>query len=480
MDSQKFIRSWPALWLWMHHLSEALAGTELSAAYTFRKGRLDMHFTSQKASRRLSWEKQGNQALLTLSEQATTPKRRVDLFRNITTSSKVSSVRVHALDRLLRLDFSDGSYLALGFFPALLNIYLFKDNALADSFLKEELSSAISSQWLGPEDQLPADIPGKSMSAAELEKAIAGLTFEPESGNLRVSNDEDSQRYKISELVIEVLKRGQRPKQSPSVSIIKTGKTVLKRWQNKLKKVELELEESEAWPELEIRLQGLQMALGLGLSIQSGIVELESGISPTGTPLSIRIDKGLTLQNSIEATAKKIRKYKGKLILLDELVPSIRADIRSLEVLLEKGDSEAIQSFLRQHGETLDRSGRQQTERTPYKKYQSPGGFDILVGRGSADNDVLTFKVANKNDWWFHVRQIRGSHVILRTGNQAPQQADIFKAAEYAALNSKAKHSGVVVVQYCQRKHLSKPKGSPPGTVLVHHEKSVTIDLDQI
>ena len=177
--------------------------------------------------------------------------------------------------------------------------------------------------------------------------------------------------------------------------------------------------------------------------------------------------------------SKKIRKSKVKLKQLEEIIPQVKNNIQSLESLLEQDDADALKVFLQKHGESLDRSGRQQTERKPYKKYQSPGGFDILVGRSSSDNDTLTFKVANKNDWWFHVRQVRGSHVILKTGNQTPQQSDIQKAAELAALNSKAKHSGIVVVQYCQRKHLSKPKGASPGTVLVHQESSITIDLDQ-
>lgn len=479
MDTQQFIKSWPALWLWMQYLSKTLVGTALSEGYTFRKGRLDLHFRKSGSFHRLAWQKQGNQALLTLSEQDSLPKKRVDLFRDIASSARISGIQVHALDRLIRLNFSDHTYLLFGFFPGSLNVYHFKSDSLSDTFLKDTKTLYMSSDWLGPEDQLPVHIPGNQLTVGELKTAKNGLSIDPSGGKL-LYGEQEGPVYNISQFVIEVIKRNRSSRQSPGVSIKKTGNTVLKRWKNKLKKINQELLQAKTWPDLEIQLQGLQMALGMGLPIKLGEIELTGETSPTGEPISIKVPSGATLQNSIESTAKKIRKYKGKLVQLEEIIPNINDDIQSLSKLLDSDDSEAIQIFLKQHGELIDQRGKIQTERTPYKKYSSPSGFDILVGRGSKDNDALTFKVANKHDWWFHARQIRGSHVILRTGNQVPQQADIFKAAEYAAKNSKAKHSGIVVVQYCQRKHLSKPKGSPPGAVLVHHEKSVTIDLDRV
>jgi hypothetical protein len=51
--------------------------------------------------------------------------------------------------------------------------------------------------------------------------------------------------------------------------------------------------------------------------------------------------------------------------------------------------------------------------------YTLPGGWQVLVGRTDADNDVLSFRVARPDDWWFHVRGMPGSHVILRA-HQAP------------------------------------------------------------
>ncbi|MCF6237675.1 MAG: NFACT RNA binding domain-containing protein [Candidatus Marinimicrobia bacterium] len=463
----------------MHYCSDRLHQTRINAVYTFRKARLDLHFSLPDQTFKLAWEKHGNQAMLTASEQFSLPKRRVAVLKELPTDLKVTRIRIHAQDRLLRFDLTDDFHLIMGFYPAVLNVYLSRSNQVVASFLKEKGPPIFANAWLGIEDPLPSVIPGKLLTRDELLAAQHGITFNATNGELGFSADQ-SGGLPINKLVIEILKYGQKPKQAPGASIRKTGKTVLKRWQVKLNKIQQELQEAASWPDLEVKLQALQICQGLGQPIQSGQLLLPAELSPTGAALSLILEKNTSYQQAIQSTAKKIRKSKGKLAQLEEIIPRIKSDMSALEDLLDQADGQNLQTFLQKHGEALDRTGRRQTERKPYKKYASPNGYDILVGRGSSDNDVLTFKVAGKNDWWFHARQIRGSHVILRTGNQQPPQIDIQKAAEYAALNSKAKHSGIVVVQYCQRKHLSKPKGSAPGAVLVQHEKSITIDLDHL
>ncbi|MEA3288475.1 MAG: NFACT RNA binding domain-containing protein [Candidatus Marinimicrobia bacterium] len=480
MKAANFIKSWPALWLWMHYWDEHLKGAQLDIAYTFRKARLDIHFSNAPQVTKLGWEKQGNQAIISASNQVTLPKRRVEVLKRIPQGSEVAGVKIHAQDRLLRFDLTNDFQLILGCFPAVLNVYLYHKHSCVDRFLKQIEPAHFSDNWLSVNDSLPASIPGGHLSRHDLEIARHGITLDQTTGELAFDSTAGRNGLPIDELVLAVFRSGQKPKQAPVVSIKKTAGTVLKRWQVKLTKVRTELQEALLWPDLEIRLQAFQIGLGMGKLTSSNELHLPAELSPTGSALTLYLEDHSSLQQAIESTAKKIRKFKLKIGQLEAIIPQIQTDIHDLEQLLEQDDNTALRTYLLTKGEALDRSGRRQTERKPYKKYQSPGGYDILVGRGSSDNDVLTFKVAGKNDWWFHARQIRGSHVILRTGNQQPQQPDIVSAAKHAARNSKAKHSGIVVVQYCQRKHLSKPKGSPPGTVLVHHEKSITIDLDQV
>jgi len=478
MDPLQFIRSWPALWLWMHELNEGLTGAALMEAYTFRKGRLDLQFQQGESLTHLSWEKQGNQVLITSSETFSQPKRRVKVFQGLRSGIRLLSVQVHGLDRLLRLDFDDGSTLILGCFPGAGNVYHTSQGIVKDQFLKQPGQPEISENWLTPADPVPTPIPGRRVSAEELLSTRQGLTADWDDFRMIFTQSKDSPGLNISTFVRAVLRHKPPVAQKPGETLKKLGQTVKKRWETKADKIRKEWEQAHAWPTLERELTALRIALGAGLQPADGVVTIPGEYFPEGEPQRITLEPGQTLIQLIELKAQRIRKFKGKLESLEGVLIQVDKDITDLEKLLSGEDETGLKGFLEAHGEALDKQGQQRTERKPYKEYASPNGFPILVGRSSRDNDNLTLKIAGKNDWWFHARQIRGSHVILRTGNQTPGKEDIEAAARHAALNSNAKHSGVVVVQYCQRKHLSKPKGSAPGAVLVHQEQSITINLD--
>jgi len=107
-------------------------------------------------------------------------------------------------------------------------------------------------------------------------------------------------------------------------------------------------------------------------------------------------------------------------------------------------------------------------------------GTLILVGRTSAGNDLLTMRLANGNDWFFHVAGTPGSHVILRWTNKSSQPpTETMEAAAMLALHfSKMKDSSRAAVTYCQRKYVQKPKGAAPGLVYVSKAKTMTVRRD--
>jgi predicted ribosome quality control (RQC) complex YloA/Tae2 family protein len=97
-------------------------------------------------------------------------------------------------------------------------------------------------------------------------------------------------------------------------------------------------------------------------------------------------------------------------------------------------------------------------------------GFEILVGKGDADNDALTFGIGEPRDFWLHVSGPPGSHVIVRN----PENLDALprpvlqRAAELAAFHSKARAAkGKVEVHVCRVADVSKPRGFDPGQVLL-------------
>src|SRR5262245_7013726 len=78
------------------------------------------------------------------------------------------------------------------------------------------------------------------------------------------------------------------------------------------------------------------------------------------------------------------------------------------------------------------------------RRYTLANGWQVLVGRTDTDNDELTFRVARPEDWWFHVRGMPGSHVILQGPPGAdPDRQTLTRAAAIAAYHSKARTAGV-------------------------------------
>jgi len=105
-------------------------------------------------------------------------------------------------------------------------------------------------------------------------------------------------------------------------------------------------------------------------------------------------------------------------------------------------------------------------------EYEIAGGWTVLAGRTDADNDYLSLKLARPRDWWFHVRGMPGSHVVLQVGDVAePDRAVLDAAAAVAAWHSKARSGGVVAVSGTRAINVSKPRGADPGTVSIRKER---------
>jgi predicted ribosome quality control (RQC) complex YloA/Tae2 family protein len=114
----------------------------------------------------------------------------------------------------------------------------------------------------------------------------------------------------------------------------------------------------------------------------------------------------------------------------------------------------------------------QRCDRGPHLlEYTLPNGWKVLVGRTDADNDRLSLKMARPEDWWFHVRGMSGSHVVLQgpSGEEADRETRK-RAAAIAAYHSKARKGGVVAVSCTRARYVTKPRGAEVGTVQVRNE----------
>jgi predicted ribosome quality control (RQC) complex YloA/Tae2 family protein len=111
------------------------------------------------------------------------------------------------------------------------------------------------------------------------------------------------------------------------------------------------------------------------------------------------------------------------------------------------------------------------------RRFVSPDGMTVLVGKTAEDNDILSLKLASPRDFWFHVAGESGSHVVVRNPenlDRLPRETERFAAA-LAAGYSKARNGGRVSVHTCRCEDVSKPRGYPAGKVVLERFKNLMV-----
>ncbi len=222
---------------------------------------------------------------------------------------------------------------------------------------------------------------------------------------------------------------------------------------------------------------------------QPGLDRISLPDFETGEPVEICLDPELNAVSNAQIYYKKHRKQKRARDAVLPLWQAAQDEIRYLDQV-----EDALELLDRYHGvedlQTLDqirreliqqkllsdpqdRSQAQPTE-IAYRRFHTPRGLEIWVGRNNHQNDQLTFRVAQDTDWWFHAQEIPGSHVLLRLPpGEVAEDQDLQVAADLAAYFSRARLSEQVPVVYTRPKHVHKPKGSLPGMVIYKQETVV-------
>ena len=205
----------------------------------------------------------------------------------------------------------------------------------------------------------------------------------------------------------------------------------------------------------------------------------------TGEKIIIALDKALTPNQNAQRYFKRYQKLKEAVKHLTSLIEETRATILYLESV-ETALAQASLTEISEIREELIQTGfirRRQREKIqkrqkPEKYLATDGQTIILVGRNNLQNDELTFKIAKKDELWFHAKDIPGSHVVI-TGNLQPSDEVKTDAAELAAYFSKARLSNLVQVDMIEVRKLNKPTGGKPGFVTYTGQKTLRVTPDE-
>lgn len=202
----------------------------------------------------------------------------------------------------------------------------------------------------------------------------------------------------------------------------------------------------------------------------------------------IPLDEKISAPINAQRFYKKYGKLKTAENILNEQIKDTQNEIDYLESVLSTIELTEDVSALDEIKDELIEQGyiKRSSQKKKKSKMEIPNylemekdGFNIFIGRNNRENDLLTHKIARRDDIWLHAQGIPGSHVIIKTeGKDVPEEV-IKYAAQLAAYNSKGRNSGSIEVDYTQKQNVKRSPANKPGLVNYTNFKTISVDSNQ-
>lgn len=209
--------------------------------------------------------------------------------------------------------------------------------------------------------------------------------------------------------------------------------------------------------------------------------------NPEMKEIDIPLNPAISPQQNAAKFYKDYQKAKTAEKVLTEQIAKGEAELSYLASVLDelsRVESERDMQDIRQElteGGYLRETGQKKKMKLPASKpmvFRSSDGFEILVGRNNRQNDLLTCKLAQKQDIWLHTQKIHGSHVIIACAPETPPDRTVTEAMQLAAYFSQAREGQNVPVDYTRVKNVKKPAGAKPGMVIYDHYSTAVATPD--
>lgn len=250
-----------------------------------------------------------------------------------------------------------------------------------------------------------------------------------------------------------------------------------------VEKLLFQLKSAEKWKTIERE----------GLVLQANLYQIKPGAKQarfvdweSEQELVINLDPLIPAADQIKKRIRQSKKFKAGIPHLEKQLVQAQNWVKNLDdALLQVEGFETLEE-IKAIEEKFDLSPSPKTveqlplKKLPYKEYHSSNGVAIWVGKGAKDNDQLTFTYANGSDWWLHVNEFAGSHVIIRAPQHVePDNSTLQEAIQLAIGQSKAPKRGKVEVCVTQVKHVKKFKGAKSGAVHISKHKKILGEFDK-
>ena len=264
---------------------------------------------------------------------------------------------------------------------------------------------------------------------------------------------------------------------------------VLKKYKNRLASIDAKLQECDGMDKYRLYGELITANLYQLTNTHSDSIELYNYYDNSN--IKIPLDVKYSPSMNAKRYFKKYSKLKNAYKIVSEQKVETEKELNYIEsIVYELEDStclEDVQDIFEEISENVvfkEKLKRKEKKNKNQKKKKqqkfSPieyevNEYKIYVGRNNKENDWLTLSFASKTDYWFHTKDVQGSHVILKADKEVNDDI-LVKVAEIAAKHSKAKMSSNVQVDYCLVQFVKKPNGSKPGMVIFTNNKTLNVN----
>jgi len=204
--------------------------------------------------------------------------------------------------------------------------------------------------------------------------------------------------------------------------------------------------------------------------------------------VKISLDEKLSPAQNAQRYYKKYTKMKVAKVELSKQIEAAEKELEYIDTVFDALTRASSENDLLEIRAELYSSGfaskmknhiqRKKIQNAPLE-YLTTEGYKVLCGKNNVQNDILTTKTAAKGDYWFHVKNAAGSHVILLCDGDEPSEKTFTEAAEIAAYNSKSRGGQNIAVDYTRVKNVKKPGGAKPGFVIYNTNFTAYVTPDE-
>lgn len=256
----------------------------------------------------------------------------------------------------------------------------------------------------------------------------------------------------------------------------------LKRAKNKLQKQKEEMLESANRETYKVYADLISSNIH---KISKGLKEIKlENFYDNMNEISVPLDQKLSAVQNAQKYYKRYQKMKQREIVLEKQIENTEDEINYLELVSDAIDrtddvknlDEIYFELIKNNYIKKDKKIKNKPKKIAIHSIDYDDTSKVYYGKNNLQNEYITFKVADKNDVWMHVKGFPGSHVVIKSGGYPSDELLVF-AAKIAAKNSKAKDSNKVDVDFTTRKNVKKHPSGKTGLVNYVNFRTITVDL---